>query len=165
MQTKIIKFRPLRRHKKSGKIIVASYMSWNKIRSADYWQKFELVVDNEYRELPRHERVYNHKLEDLWFFKYKPEDIKTYPSVAAPEGANYGTPYIIDYGDGQHYMCMGIGLDAAGTPCLSHYTTNQLANDNYNLEMVEPLTVGAVIDWYVWFLFNLNNVNASVKTM
>ena len=41
---KTITFRPLRRIKKTGKIVVASYMQWRKVKTADY-SKFKLVVD------------------------------------------------------------------------------------------------------------------------
>lgn len=49
---KTIKFRPLREDKKSGKIIVASYMQWNKVRCGNY-SKFNLIINPEYESMDR----------------------------------------------------------------------------------------------------------------
>lgn len=67
LENKIIKFRPLRRVKKTGKIAVASYMSWNKVRTADY-NKFELLIDTEYQEFDKKEFVYDHEGKQLFYF-------------------------------------------------------------------------------------------------
>src|ERR1700728_4561579 len=76
---KEIKIRPLRRIKKTGKICVASYMSWYKVKCADY-SKFSLTVDNEYKSFPLDEYVYNHKGERLFWRDYNPSDIPIYYS-------------------------------------------------------------------------------------
>lgn len=74
---KTIKFRPLRRIKKTGKVTVASYMLWRKVKSADY-SKFNLIVDDEYKGMPSDEYVYNHEGEQLFFFTYNPDEITIY---------------------------------------------------------------------------------------
>src|SRR5688572_7137745 len=72
-----IAFRPLRRIKKTGKITVASYMQWRKVMTADY-SKFNLVVDNEYKLMPKDEYVYDHNGELLYFFNYNPADVPVF---------------------------------------------------------------------------------------
>ena len=61
---KEITFRPLRRDKKTGKIIVASYLSWYKIKCADR-TKLLLTILTEYKAMNPDDLVYTHKGERL----------------------------------------------------------------------------------------------------
>lgn len=49
-------------------------MGWNKVRCANY-DKFNLIIDDEYNQLPKDEFVYNHNGELLYFFDYSPADV------------------------------------------------------------------------------------------
>lgn len=60
-----------------GKVIVASYSQWNKVRTANYSQ-FSLTIDDEYKRLDKERFVYNHKGELLYFFPYNPTEIMTF---------------------------------------------------------------------------------------
>src|SRR5690606_11615957 len=74
---KTIKFRPLRRIKKTGKITVASYMQWRNLMTADY-REFNLILSEEHKAFPKDEYVYNHKGEVLFFFDYNPLDVPVF---------------------------------------------------------------------------------------
>lgn len=148
---KSIKFRPLRIVK--GKIIVASYMSWNKIRCADY-NDFDLIVMDEYRNMPRKEYVYNHKGDLLFFFRYNPNDIPIYDwsSKMSYEEIRELSPVYGTRWKENSVSFIGKGIDCAGTPTFSHFTADYLASNDYDLDEFDPLTVETVLNWYGWFL-------------
>ena len=100
---KTIKFRPLRRIKKTGKITVASYMQWRKVKTADYSQ-FKLIVNQEYKTFDKDELVYDHKGENLFWRHYNPEEIPLF------ENHNQKT-WKTDYD-----MYCAKGLDVDGVP-------------------------------------------------
>jgi hypothetical protein len=179
---KEITFRPLRRIKKTGKISVASYMQWYKVRCADYG-KFSLKIDEEYKMLPSDEYVYNHKGERLFWRDYNPSDIPIFNhsvvklhndfdnwddtlSVfenlsAANKETGWG--YLWHIGGSINYHCKG--LDINGTPTFSHGTEKQIVS-GYKLESIsqfEPLTVRMVTKWFGWFLYQLENVQLQNK--
>lgn len=156
---KEIVFRPLRRVKKTGKIVVASYMQWRKIATADY-NKFKLIVDDEYKRLPSDEFVYDHKGELLFWFTYKPVDI---PVLDASPNFNYeaarkkyGHQFIIAHNDG-YIAYLVSGLDCDGVPTFSHYQQDRVARDYEDMSKFDPLTVKTVTQWLGWFLYNLKN--------
>ena len=130
---KSIAFRPLRRLS-NGKVAVASYMQWNKVRVADY-RKFQLVVRDEYKAMDPEEQVHNHKGEPLFFIAIEPDEHTAFP---------YPT-----------------GVDCDGTPCFSHYTANRIAENFTDVDQFEPLTVGIVTKWFGWFLYRLDRVSIS----
>lgn len=161
---KTIKFRPLRRLKNTGKIVVASYTTWNSVRCADY-NKFNLIVDNEYRNMPSGEFVYNSDGELLFFYQYSPNNIPifNYPfSMDVSEIHALTSVRGLNWGESISYS--GIGIDCCGTPTFSHYTADKIADHFCNtINEFEPLTVGKVIEWYAWWLFLLKN--ASIKAV
>jgi hypothetical protein len=72
---KVVIFKPLRRIKKTGKITVASYMQWRKVKTSDY-NNFSLIIDDEYKSFPKDEYVYDHKGENLFWYNFKnPQDV------------------------------------------------------------------------------------------
>lgn len=159
---KSITFRPLR--KKSGKIIVASYMGWRKVMTADY-DKFNLIVNDEYKLFSPDEFVYNHKGELLFWFKLLPEDVSFFDSdviVDFDEKMEYMDTIDRTHknvawkmGDRDYFMCRG--LDSDGVPTLSFYDGDYLIDRDYNPNDFEPLTVKTVRKWFGWFLFQLKN--------
>lgn len=155
---KSISFRPLRRIKKTGKIVVADYRQWRKIATADY-NKFNLIIDREYNKLPSDEFVYDHKGELLYWFIYNPGDI---PIIDAKAGFNYTAArqkygqFIIAHNDG--YIAYFVtGLDCDGVPAFCHYNQDRVARDFQDMSVFEPLTVETVVKWFGWFLYNLDN--------
>ena len=159
---KEITFRPLRRLK-SGKIAVASYMGWRKVKTADY-SKFHLTVNNEYERFRLDELVHNHKGEQLFFFKYHPDDIPVFQEY---EEVDYGEMRIKFGGwcrqfENGEKIYSGRGMDVDGVPTFSHYTLKRLLETcgkpgYYNRTYFEPLTVETVRKWFGWFLWQLNN--------
>lgn len=161
-------FRPLRRVKKTGKIVVASYPQWNRIRTADY-SAFCLTVDNEYAGLPEDEHVYNHEGKPLFWRDFDPEQIPLY----TPEELRIFEIEIADlfqtvphHGirwqpDGAINYCVR-GLDCQGTPTFSHLTIEHVAEHHSAFRAYEPLTVGIVIKWFGWFLLQLENSNLQI---
>lgn len=150
---KTIVFRPLRRIEKTGKIVVASYLQWRKIKTADY-KKFRLVINDEYKTFPKDELVYNHKGENLFWRNYNPEKIKMLNSDDLVDGKYVYPPmWKTDYG-----MYAAKGLDINGVPTFSHGTANKIVEDNsLKLNEYEPLTVEIVNWWFGWFIYELNN--------
>lgn len=57
MKLKLKKFRPLRRMN-NGKVVVAAYMTWRSVFTANY-TGFDLVVDREYAGISDIELVHN----------------------------------------------------------------------------------------------------------
>lgn len=166
---KTITFRPLRRIKKTGKITVASYMQWRKVKAADY-NNFTLIVNEEYKTFPKDELVYDHNGENLFWYNHLnpdtlPKNIMTADSASKVLGVDRsifdGEEYKISkpIGNGFHWSVRGFDCD--GVPVFSHYTTNYLATHYENLSDFEPLTVEMVSMWFGWFLYQLNN--ASLK--
>src|ERR1700753_2109243 len=81
---KSITFRPLRFNKKMGKIIVASYPLWRRVRTADY-SEFNLTIDDEYKRLDSKAFVYDHKGELLYFFPYNPAQVMAFQRTILDE--------------------------------------------------------------------------------
>jgi len=125
---KTVPFRPLRRVKKTGKIVVAGYAQWTQVRTADY-SAFCLVVDQEYVGLPLDEHVYNHEGKPLFWRDFNPEDIPVYTPdelrVCEIEIGNLfrSAPHhgIRWKPDGSISYCVR-DLDCQGTPTFSHLT-------------------------------------------
>lgn len=157
---KAIRFRPLRRMK-NKKIVVASYMQWRRIKTADY-NKFTLIVDDEYKSFPDAEQVYNHKGEHLFWRHYNPEEIPMLNRYALSDGEQppYPEMWKTDYG-----MYSAKGLDCDGVPTFSHGTAENIYNGKSDLKGFEPLTAGVVKWWFGWFLWNINNSALKFKTL
>src|SRR3954468_2058578 len=83
-ELRTVKFRPLRRIKKTGKVVVASYGSWSRVSTSNY-NPFNLIIDPEYRSLPHDEYVYDSDGALLYFFPYDPSDIPVIKSSVARE--------------------------------------------------------------------------------
>ena len=149
---KTINFRPLRRVKKTGKIVVASYMQWRKVKLADY-NKFNLIIDPEYKILPKDEYIYNHKGENLFWRHYNPEEI---PIVTSYELID-GEQFLPDNWRTDYEMYSAKGLDCDGVPAFSNYTANDIVNSKADMTDFEPLTVKTVQYWFGWFMYKLNN--------
>lgn len=165
---KSITFRPLRRVKKTGKIVVASYPQWNRIRTADY-SAFALTVDNEYAGLPADEHVYNHEGKPL-FWKdcdpaaipvYTPEELRVFEIEIADLFAR--TPHHGIRWDltGSVSYCVR-GLDCQGTPTFAHLTIDYVAEHYKDFASYEPLTVGTVVKWFGWWLLQLENSSLKI---
>lgn len=160
---KTITFRPLRRIKKTGKITVASYMSWYKVKCANY-NKFSLKVLDEYSALDKSEFVYDHEGELLYHFNYNPWDVFVYHGSCIDPLFDWDylretyKSFSIDGGAGGHISRHWRGTDCYGTPTFSHLTADKIVDAGYkDLNEFEPLTVGYVIDWLGWFLYQLEN--------
>jgi hypothetical protein len=151
---RVIKFRPLRLIKKTNKVVVATYMEWNKLRCANKfvvatymeWNKlrcenynslFYLQLDQEYKKFDPAQYVHNHKGELLYFYDV---DISSLP----PKWEEYS------------WQCKG--FDVSGTPTFSHFTAEYIV-DIYEktFDQFEPLTVGTVRKVFEWFIYQLDN--------
>lgn len=173
---KEIVFRPLRRIKKTGKIAVASYMQWRKIKTADY-SNFKLIVNDEYKTFPKGELVYNHNGENLFWKDFDPEKIPYLPPyILMDENYEYPKQWRTNYDMGYCDVFSARGLDCSGVPTFSHGTQHNLTignMHNYTLEEAgevlspmseyELLTVGVVVKWFGWFLYNLENNKLTYK--
>ena len=169
---KTITFRPIRLNKKTDKIIVASYVQWRKVKTADY-NEFVLVVDEIYKTFPKDELVYNHNGEQLFWKDFDPEQIPYLPPYEIrDEDFQYPKQWRTNYNMGYSDSFSARGLDCSGVPTFSHGTANHLTNGNmrnYTLEEVgevlnpmaeyELLTVGVVVKWFGWFLYQLEKSN------
>lgn len=155
---KTITFRPLRRIKKTGKITVASYMQWRKVKTADY-SKFNLVANDEYKSFHKDELVYDHNGENLFWRHYNPEDIPMLTGYELSDGEPppYPPMWKTDFG-----MYSAKGLDVDGVPTFSHGTANEIYNSRADLKEFEPLTVEIVRWWFGWFLYQLQNNNLQI---
>lgn len=152
---KTIKFRPLRRIKKTGKVTVASYMQWRKVKTADY-NKFILIIDDEYKTFPKDEYVHDHNGEVLYWRDFNVEDIPILPPLRDEE-YEHPPQWRADLG-GQGYYWGVRGLDCDGVPTFSHYTADEIVADHTrNVNDFQVLTVGIVVKWFGWFLYQLNN--------
>lgn len=150
---KEIVFRPLRRIKKTGKITVASYTQWRKIKTADYG-KFKLIINEDYKTFPKGELVYDYNGENLFWRHYTPEEIPTFSwlSPTSVERKPYPKMWKTDFG-----IYSAKGLDCDGVPTFSHWTSNDIYNSKADMQDFEPLTVEIVNYWFGWFLYKLNN--------
>lgn len=154
---KTIKFRPLRRIKKTGKITVASYMQWRKVKTADY-NTFQLIVDDEYKSLPKDELVYNRNGENLFWRNFNPENIPTLPPyILRDEKYEYPKQWKTNYDMGYCDHFSARGLDCDGVPTFSHFTADDIFNSKADMADFEPLTVEIVTWWFGWFLYQLTN--------
>lgn len=164
---KEIKFVPLRRVKKTGKIVVAGYMQWNKVRCADY-NEFQLMLSDEHVGFSPDEFVHNHKGELLFWYNHQdPEALsKNYPSIESAINILGVDPSVFEgeewklsepLSGGFHWSVKG--FDCAGTPTFSHGTANYIATFYNDVTEFEPLTVGVVLKWYGYFLWKLKNAN------
>ncbi len=152
---KKITFRPLRRIRKTGKITVASYMQWRKVKTADY-SNFILVVNDEYKSFDKDAFVYDHNGEQLFWRNYNPEEIPTLNRYALIDGQQPPYPPMWKSEWGSY---SANGLDCDGVPTFSHGTAKSIVN-HYKLESVQefkPLTVEIVTWWFGWFLYQLKN--------
>lgn len=167
---KRIIFRPLRKIKKTGKIAVASYMSWRKVKTADY-SKFHLIIDDEYKFYQKDELVCNHKGENLFWYNHinpeiLPKNIVTIDDIVRVLGIDKsyleGEEYKISepIGTGFHWSIRGFDCD--GLPVFSHNTINYLATHYKDLTPFEPLTVGMVVKWYGWFIYQFKNSHLQI---
>lgn len=172
---KSITFRPLRRIKKTGKITVASYVQWNKIRCGNYLE-FILNVNNEYENFDKAEFVYNHKGELLYHFNYNPWEVfeSHYSCIAPGFDWDYMRKTYINFTlvnkdrEGKEYKSYHWrGADCMGTPCFTHYDEDRITSDDtwnyYGHEAFEPVTVGYVIIWLGWFLYQLENSHLQIS--
>ncbi len=155
---KKIIFRPLRRIKKTGKITVASYMQWRKVKTADYG-KFILLINDEYKAFPKDELVFNHSGENLFWRHYNPEEIPILNRYALSDGEQPAYPpmWKTDYG-----MYSAKGLDCDGVPAFSHGTSKEIYNSKADMKNFEPLTVEMVNWWFGWFLYQLENSHLQI---
>lgn len=156
---KTILFRPLRRIKKTGKVTVASYMQWRKVKTADY-SKFKLIISGEYKAFPKDEFVYNHNGENLFWRHYNPEEIPILNQYALVDGEQppYPLMWKTDYD-----MFSAKGLDVDGVPTFSNGTANNIYNGKSDMTDFEPLTVEIVNYWFGWFLYRLQNTELTFK--
>ncbi len=167
---KQIIFRPLRRIKRTGKITVASYMQWVKVKTSDY-HKFQLIIDDEYKRLPKDELVYNHLGENLFWYNHSnpevlPKNIVSVDDIVRILGVDKsdldGEEYKISQPIGKGFHWSVRGFDCDGVPIFSHYTTNYLATHYSDLTKFEPLTVEMVVKWFGWFLYQLENSHLQI---
>jgi len=142
---KEIVFRPLRRIKKTGKITVASYSQWRKIKSLDC-REFKLIIDTDYKKFYNKDFVYNHKGEELFFKNFNPNDI------VGLNKNNFEFPKMWK----NDFMFSASGLDVDGVPTFSNGTINNLYS-NEKLNEYSLLTVEVVVFWFGWFIYQLKN--------
>ena len=166
---KTIKFTPLRRIKKTGKLTVASYMQWRKVKTADYFEfNLELV---KLGCIDKNERIYNHKGELLFWFNHNdPESLPlNYPPqemidfLLENSEADYARIMEVasePIGQGFYYSVQGFDCD--GVPNFSHYDMNHCSQYN-DVTKFEILTAGTVMKWYGLFIYNLKNANINIR--
>lgn len=166
---KSITFRPLRRIKKTGKITVASYMQWNKVKCANY-SKFLLTVNDEYKMFDKSELVYNHEGKLLFHFNYDPWEVYTYCGTCLDYAFDWDqlrekhksfTIISKDHEGKEYSSYHWRGADCSGTPTFTHYDEDYITTDDpwnyYRSDSFEPVTVEYVITWLGWFLYQLEN--------
>ena len=172
---KEITFRPLRRDKKTGKIIVASYMAWRKVWTANYSFNetgdvpkivSRLTIINEYKGVNPDDFVYNHKGEQLFWFNHEDPDAlpKNYCTLKTaceifdiPYEEYEGEEWKVSEPLGSGFAPGVYGFDCDGVPDFSHNTAESVANCYSDMSIFEPLTVGMVVIWFGWLLMRLDN--------
>lgn len=155
---KTIKFKPLRKVKKTGKIVVASYSQWRKIKTADYYD-FELIINEDFKNFNDNELVHNHKGENLFWLHYNPEEIPTVNHLQVIYDENeYPKMWRTVYG---MYSCKGLDVD--GVPTFTNLTLNELGKYKGSIIDYEPLTVKDVKYWFGWFIYNLDNAQLNFE--
>lgn len=156
-----------------GKIIVASYMQWRKVRTADY-SEFNLIIDDEYKRFDNDAFVHDHKGELIYFFPYNPADVPILVrTILDDEPFDYDEArrlykdFAFESGpdsDGWPFAFMR-GTDCEGVPCFSHHTGDSVAErygGYYSMNDFEPLTVRMVRQWLGWFLYQLQNAHLKI---
>lgn len=163
---KNVQFRPLRRDKKTGKVIVASYSSWRKIKTADC-QKTLLTVKRDYANMKHDEFVHNHKGELLYFYRYNPNDIPLFdPNSIEDTNAIFAITKVRGLKNhlSEGYNYSGAGIDCDGIPTFSHFDADYLGTHKYEPFDFEVLTVGTVLLWYEWVINNLSRTTFITET-
>ena len=149
-----------------GKIIAASYSQWRKVKNADR-NKFQLIIDSEYKLFDLDGFVYDHNGEQLFWFNHADPALikKAEPSIErAIELFSINPEYI----EGEEWRLNGSygydtkGFDVDGVPVLTHYTLEYCARFT-DITQFEPLTVGVVVKWFGWFLYQLENSNLTIN--
>lgn len=163
---KSLVFRPLRRVGKAQKVTVAAYSQWRKVFTADY-RAFQLIVNNEYAQLPAGEFVYDHAGRQLFWADFKPDEVPVF---------DYSVLFSLEQIRAQHQR-YGIrwspesrvsysgcrSLDCDGVPTFSHFTAEHVAEHFFaTIDDFEPLTVGVVVAWFGWFLYQLENASLQI---
>lgn len=157
---KTITFRPLRLVRKSGKIVVASYPKWNQVKTADYHcNKFNLIIDDEYKTFPGDCNVFDHTGEHLFWRDFNPSDITIFDSgaLSVNEMRQINPRYAIRWSCTGNVSYSVVGLDCLGTPTFSHGTIKNITSGAADVRPYELLTVDMVRKWFGWFLYNLEN--------
>jgi len=172
---KSIVFRPLRLVKKTGKIVVASYPQWNKVRTADY-SAFSLTIDNEYVGMDPNAFVYNHEGKPLFWRDFDPESVPVWESTALTTHEDWREfcdrnagfyavrhrPFEGFPNGSISYCCAYHGIDCQGTPTFSHQPIDRVAEYYPNFYEWEPLTVAVVVKWLGWWLYQLQNSSLQI---
>lgn len=158
---KSLVFNPLRRIAKTKRVVVAAYAQWQRIASSDY-EQFRLTIDETYRSLGADEYVFNHAGEQLFWRDFEPASIAVFNhsimlslEEIRAQHLNYGIRWTFD--SRVHYIARG--LDCEGTPTFSHYTADMVTSQFENMNEFEPLTVGVVVKWFGWWLYQLQNAD------
>ena len=160
MQT--IRFNPLKkRNRRYKKITVSPYLAWKAVMGADN-QKFNLILSTEHELMNKDDYVYNHRGELLFFYGYNPADVPVFQFTPLlntdkihKEHEHFG---ILWTPDGVVNYNMR-GADCYGVPVFSHLTQDYIGSHYKNIDAFFPLTVGMVIKWYGFFLWNLRNAS------
>jgi hypothetical protein len=166
---KAITFRPLRRVKKTGKIVVAAYTQWNRLHTSDFRGAFSLTIDDEYKGLPEDEHVYNHEGKPLFWRDFDPASLAVYDfspieelfdlqAIRAANPNGYGIRWRPEATVNYSHR----SLDCGGIPTFSHYTIDYVAEHKADFTEYEPLTVGVVVKWLGWILYNLENSSLQI---
>ena len=136
-------FSPLTRIKRTGKISVLSYSGWRKFYKMNF-SEFEISL----QQFPHDEYVYNRKGEQLFFYSYKPSEIKQ-----RINGDNTILNWFSVYNNSVYFGCRG--LDCDGVPTFSHHNADRVAQNSFKwMAMYEPLTVKTVLMWLDWLMAN-----------
>lgn len=149
-------------------------MQWNRVRCANY-SIFKLTIDDEYSRMDKSELVYNHQGKMLFHFNYNPWEVFESHYSCIAEGFDWDlmrktykqfTLVSTDREGKEHKSYHWRGADCMGTPSFSHYNEDYITTDDcwkyYGPESFEPLTVGYVINWLGWFLYQLGNSSLKI---
>ena len=165
---KSIVFRPLRLNKQLGKIVVASYKSWRNVKTADY-NDFKLTIDDEYKQMPTDALVYDHQGEELFWLDFDPDQIPVFTYTQFEELFDVADilksneRYAIDWVSGYGLQYCSPGLDCDGVPTFSNNTADHLVIlYQQHITKFKPLTVGVVVKWFGWFLYQLEKTQLQI---